>query len=148
MARQTVRGNRQGDLFGFQPVADPSRRRTPAGRPKATEPLSPMEFANHATRSDLGSLVAGLGDEELTYLALACTRALKRRLFRSRRQQRERARTRTAELLWAGVAEHRRGVGRPSRRRRLLVIRLERVGRSGRMRALPGEPEPRGSVEE
>ena len=86
MARNPVRDERQGDLFGAPPPpAKPAR--TPAPRPvreeaRAREPVSLGALGAKATRPEIDELLDGMPDQELAYLAVEAMRLVKRRLTR------------------------------------------------------------------
>lgn len=88
MARNPIRDERQGDLFGAQPVpSKPQKPATPTRQGRAgtlkgmQEPPSPR--VERTSRFDLDELVSGLSDADLAHVALAATKTLKRRLSRS-----------------------------------------------------------------
>lgn len=77
----------KGDLFGAtEPPTKPSRRSGPR-RAEALAPTSESPFVSKLTegltRRNMDELINDLSDEDLGYLALVGTRALKRRLARS-----------------------------------------------------------------
>ena len=87
MARNPVRDERQGDLFGAPPPpAKPVRRAVP---PKPVqeealppEPVSLGRLGAKATRPEIDEFLDELPDQELAYLAVEATRLVKRRLAR------------------------------------------------------------------
>jgi hypothetical protein len=86
MARNPVRDERQGDLFGTPPPPKPARR---AAAPvsvveeaPARETASLATLGQRATRAEIDELLDGLPDEELAYLAVKATRVVKRRFAR------------------------------------------------------------------
>jgi hypothetical protein len=87
MARNPVRDERQGDLFGAPPPPAKLARRTPPLRPvregaRAGEPVSLGALGAKATRPEIDELLDGMPDQELAYLAVEATRLVKRRLTR------------------------------------------------------------------
>ena len=87
MARNPVRDERQGDLFGAPPPpAKPARRTSlPKLAPEetsATEPVSLSELDQKVTKPESSEFMDGLADEELAYLVVEATRLVKRRLIR------------------------------------------------------------------
>ena len=87
MARNLVRDERQGDLFGAPPPPSKPVRRTSPPRPvreetRALEPVSLGTLGAKATRPEIDELLDGMPDQELAYLALEATRLVKRRLVR------------------------------------------------------------------
>lgn len=87
MARNPIRDERQGDLFGAQAAPakgpKPSRQTTKANAASHTPgDVAPARFAERPTRFDLEELVTGLSDGDLAHLAVLATRGLKRRLSR------------------------------------------------------------------
>ncbi len=87
MARNPVRDERQGDLFGAPPPpAKPVHRTSPA-RPVREETPAPERVSlgtlgAKATRPEIDELLDGMPDQELAYLAVEATRLVKRRLVR------------------------------------------------------------------
>ena len=85
MARNRVRDERQGDLFGAPPPpANPARRTAPP-KPvreeiQVPEPVSLGKLGAKATRPAIDEFLGGLPDQELAYLAVEATRLVKRRL--------------------------------------------------------------------
>lgn len=87
MARNPVRDERQGDLFGAPPPpAKPARR---AAAPKRVAEEAPEREAaslatldQRATRAGIDGLLDGLPDEDLAYLVVEATRVVKRRFAR------------------------------------------------------------------
>jgi hypothetical protein len=91
MARNRVRDERQGDLFGAPPPpAKPVRRTSlPKAARDVAPPLDPVSLGNlgaKATRPEIDEFLDGMPDQGLAYLAVEATRLMKRRL--SRRQGR------------------------------------------------------------
>jgi len=87
MARNPVRDERQGDLFGAPPPPVKPVRRTSPPRPvreetRAPEPVSLGTLGAKATRPEIDELLDGMPDQELAYLAVEATRLVKRRLVR------------------------------------------------------------------
>ena len=87
MARNPVRDERQGDLFGAPPPpAKPARRTSPPKPAReetpAPEPVSLATLGAKATRPEIDELLDGMPDQELAYLAVEATRLVKRRLAR------------------------------------------------------------------
>ena len=87
MARNPVRDERQGDLFGAPPPPAKPARRTAPPRPvleetEAPEPVSLGTLGAKATRPEIDELLDGMPDQELAYLAVEATRLVKRRLTR------------------------------------------------------------------
>ena len=87
MARNLVRDERQGDLFGAPPPPAKSVCRTSPPRPvreetRAPEPVSLGTLGAKATRPEIDELLDGMPDQELAYLAVEATRLVKRRLVR------------------------------------------------------------------
>jgi hypothetical protein len=84
MARNSVRDERQGDLFGAPPPpAKPARRTSlPRSVREETRAPEPMLLGAKATRPEIDELLAGMPDQELAYLAVEATRLVKRRLAR------------------------------------------------------------------
>ena len=85
MARNPVRDERQGDLFGAppppaNPARGPPRRNQCVRRIQAPEPVSLGTLGAKATRPAIDELLDGLPDQELAYLAVEATRLVKRRL--------------------------------------------------------------------
>ena len=85
MARNRVRDERQGDLFGAPPPpAKPVRRASPpkAAREEAlaSEPLSLSSLGTRVTRPEIDDFLDGMPDQELAYLVVEATRLVKRRL--------------------------------------------------------------------
>ena len=85
MARNQVRDERQGDLFGAPPPPAKPVRRTSPPRPvreetRAPEPVSLGTLGAKATRPEIDELLDGMPDQELAYLAVEATRLVKRRL--------------------------------------------------------------------
>ena len=87
MARNPLRDERQGDLFGAPPQpAKPARRAAPP-KPVQEEALPPEpvllgRLSAKATRSEIDAFLDGLPDQDLAYLAVEATRLVKRRLAR------------------------------------------------------------------
>jgi hypothetical protein len=87
MARNLVRDERQGDLFGAPPSpAKPVRRTSPPRlvreETQAPEPVSLGTLAAKATRPEIDEFLDGMPDQELAYLAVEAMRLVKRRLAR------------------------------------------------------------------
>jgi hypothetical protein len=87
MARNLVRDERQGDLFGAPPPPAKPARRTAPPKPvpedtEAPEPVSLVTLGAKATRPEIDELLDGMSDQELAYLAVEATRLVKRRLVR------------------------------------------------------------------
>jgi hypothetical protein len=87
MARNPVRDERQGDLFGAPPPPAKPARRTSSPKPmreetRAGEPVSLGVLGAKATRPEINELLDGMPDQELAYLAIEATRLVKRRLTR------------------------------------------------------------------
>jgi hypothetical protein len=87
MARNPVRDERQGDLFGAPPSpAKPARRTSPPKpaheEPRSPEPVSLGALGAKATKPEIDELLDGMSDQELAYLAVEATRLVKRRLAR------------------------------------------------------------------
>jgi|SRR4051794_31748608 hypothetical protein len=87
MARNPVRDERQGDLFGAPPPpAKPSRRsslpKPVRGETQAPEPVSLATLGAKATRPEIDELLPDMPDQELAYLVVEATRLVKRRLAR------------------------------------------------------------------
>jgi hypothetical protein len=87
MARNLVRDERQGDLFGASPPPAKPTRRTAPPRPvreeiQRSEPVSLGTLGAKATRPEIDEFLDGMPDQELAYLAVEATRLLKRRLAR------------------------------------------------------------------
>src|SRR5688572_13731474 len=83
MARNPVRDERQGDLFGAPPPPAKPARQTPPPKPAREEtPASLATLGAKATRPEIYELLDGMPDQELAYLAVESTRLLKRRLVR------------------------------------------------------------------
>jgi hypothetical protein len=87
MARNLVRDERQGDLFGASPPPSKPARRTSPPTPvleetQAPEPVSLAALGVKATRPEIDELLDGMPDQELAYLAVEATRLVKRRLVR------------------------------------------------------------------
>lgn len=84
MARNPVRDERQGDLFGAPPPPAKLARRTSQPRPMLEEspaaPASLATFGAKATKPEIDELLDGMPDQELAYLAVEATRLVKRRL--------------------------------------------------------------------
>ena len=85
MARNPVRDERQGDLFGAPPPpAKPDRRRPPPKQVReetpAPEPVSLSTLGVRVTRPAIDDFLDGLPDRELAYLAVEAARSVKRRL--------------------------------------------------------------------
>jgi hypothetical protein len=91
MARNPVRDERQGDLFGaLPPPAKLARRVSSPPKPKRAEPLepaltSPGKLGATPTRPEIDELLEELPDQELAYLVVEATRLVKRRLVRQGR---------------------------------------------------------------
>src|SRR3712207_552301 len=87
MARNLVRDERQGDLFGAPPPPPKPTRRTAPPKPvleetEAPEPVSLGTLGAKATRPEIDELLDSMPDQELAYLAVEATRLVKRRLAR------------------------------------------------------------------
>jgi hypothetical protein len=87
MARNPVRDERQGDLFGAPPPpARPAGRTSPPKlvreETRTLEPVSLATLGARATRPEIDELLDRLPDQELAYLAVEATRLVKRRLAR------------------------------------------------------------------
>jgi hypothetical protein len=87
MARNPVRDERQGDLFGAPPPpAKPARRTSPQNpvrhETRAVEPVSLGVLGARPTRPEVDELLDRMPDQELAYLAVEATRLVKRRLAR------------------------------------------------------------------
>jgi hypothetical protein len=87
MARNRVRDERQGDLFGAPPpAAKPARRasspKTVREEARAPEPMSLANFGARPTGPEIDEFLDGLPDQELAYLVVEATRVVKRRLAR------------------------------------------------------------------
>jgi hypothetical protein len=87
MARNPLRDERQGDLFGAHPPpAKPVRRASPPMPTRketpAPEPVSLGNLGARATRPEIDDFLDGLPDQELAYLLVEATRLVKRRLAR------------------------------------------------------------------
>lgn len=87
MARNLVRDERQGDLFGAPPPPSKPTRRTAPPKPvleeiEAPEPVSLGTLGAKATRPEIDKLLDSMRDQELAYLAVEATRLVKRRLAR------------------------------------------------------------------
>ncbi len=87
MARNPVRDERQGDLFGAPPAPSRPTRRTAPPKPvleetRAPEPVSLGTLGARATRPEIDELLDSMRDQELAYLAVEATRLVKRRLAR------------------------------------------------------------------
>jgi hypothetical protein len=88
MARNPVRDERQGDLFGAPPPpAKLARRISSPPKPKREEPpepapTSPGKLGAKPTRPEIDELLEELADQELAHLAVEATRLVKRRLAR------------------------------------------------------------------
>jgi len=87
MARNPVRDERQGDLFGAPlPPARPARRvsppRTAREKAVAPEPVSLGNLGAKATRPEIDEFLDCLPDQELAYLVVEAARLVKRRLAR------------------------------------------------------------------
>ena len=85
MARNPVRDERQGDLFGAPPPPAKPVRRTAPSRPVREETRAPVSLGTlgaKATRPEIDEFLDGMPDQELAYLALEATRLVKRRLVR------------------------------------------------------------------
>ena len=85
MARNRIRDERQGDLFGAPPPpAKPVRRASPptAAREEALapEPVSLSSLGTRATRPEIDDFLDGMPDGVLAYLVVEATRLVKRRL--------------------------------------------------------------------
>jgi hypothetical protein len=91
MARNPVRDERQGDLFGAPPPpAKLARRISSPPKPKREEPpepalTSPGKLGATPTRPEIDELLEELPDQELAYLVVEATRLVKRRLVRQGR---------------------------------------------------------------
>ncbi len=89
MARNPVRDERRGDLFGALPPPSKPTRRTSPSRPvreetRPPEPVSLAALGPKATRPEIDEFLDGMPDHELAYLAVAATRLGKRRLAKGR----------------------------------------------------------------
>ena len=87
MARNLVRNERQGDLFGAPPLpAKPARRTSPPKPAReetpAAESASLATLGAKATRPEIDELLDDIPDQELAHLAIEATRLVKRRLAR------------------------------------------------------------------
>ena len=87
MARNPVRDERQGDLFGAPPPPSNPARRTASPKPvleetQISEPVSLGTLGAKATRPEIDELLDGMPDQELAYFALEATRVVKRRRVR------------------------------------------------------------------
>jgi hypothetical protein len=87
MARNLVRDERQGDLFGAPPPPAKPVHQTSPPRPvreetRAPEPVSLGTLGAKATRPEINELLDSMPDRELAYLAVEATRLVKRRLAR------------------------------------------------------------------
>jgi hypothetical protein len=87
MARNLVRDERQGDLFGAPPPPAKPARRTSLPKlaqeeTSATEPVSLSELGQKVTRPEISEFMDGLPDQELAYLVVEATRLVKQRLIR------------------------------------------------------------------
>src|SRR5690349_21291639 len=87
MARNRVRDERQGDLFGASsPPAKPARRTSPPklAREEASAPrsVSLSELGPRVTKPEIEEFLDGLPDQELAYLVVEATRLVKWRLTR------------------------------------------------------------------
>ena len=87
MARNPLRDERQGDLFGAPPQpAKPARRAAPPismrKETPAPEPMSLGNLGARAARPEIDAFLDGLPDQELAYLVVEATRLVKRRLAR------------------------------------------------------------------
>ena len=87
MARNPVRDERQGDLFGASPPPAKPARRTAPPRPvreetQRSEPVSLGTLGAKATRPEIDEFLDGMPDQELAYVAVEATRLVKRRLAR------------------------------------------------------------------
>jgi hypothetical protein len=87
MARNPIRDERQGDLFGAPPPPSKPARRTSLPKPAreerpAPEPVSLGTLGARATRLEIDELLEGLPDRELAHLLVEATRSVKRRLAR------------------------------------------------------------------
>jgi hypothetical protein len=84
MARNPLRDERQGDLFGAHPPpAKPVRRASPPMPTRketpAPEPVSLGNLGARATRPEIDDFLDGLPDQELAYLLVEATRLVKLR---------------------------------------------------------------------
>jgi hypothetical protein len=91
MARNPVRDERQGDLFGAPPSpAKPARRTSPPKLAReevsAPEPVSLSEIGNRVTKPEIDEFMSGLPDQKLAYPVVEATRLVKRRLTRGQRR--------------------------------------------------------------
>jgi hypothetical protein len=87
MARNQVRDERQGDLFGAPPPPAESARRTSPPKlereaASAPEPVSLGELGHSITKPEINEFMDGLPDQELAYLVVEATQLVKRRLTR------------------------------------------------------------------
>jgi hypothetical protein len=87
MARNPVRDERQGDLFGTPPPPAKSARRAcppmpPRKKTPAPEPMSLGNLGARTTRPEIDEFLDGLPDQDLAYLVVEATRIVKRRLAR------------------------------------------------------------------
>ena len=87
MARNPVRDERQGDLFGAPPPPAKPARRTSSLKSvrddtRAGEPVSLGALGAKATRPEIDELLDGMPDQELANLAVEATRLVKRGLTR------------------------------------------------------------------
>jgi len=87
MARNPVRDERQGDLFGAPPPpAKPAGRSPPPKQVREEtpppEPVSLSTLGARVTRPAIDDYLDGLPDRELAYLAVEAVRSIKRRLAR------------------------------------------------------------------
>jgi hypothetical protein len=87
MARNPVRDERQGDLFGAPPSPAKPVRRTSPPRPereetRTPEPVSLGTLGARATGPEIDELLDVMPDQERAYLAVEATRLVKRRLVR------------------------------------------------------------------
>lgn len=87
MARNPLRDERQGDLFGVPPpLAKPVRRASPPmparDETPAREPMSLSNLRARATKPEIDEFLDGLPDQELAYLVVEATRVVKCRLAR------------------------------------------------------------------
>jgi hypothetical protein len=87
MARNPVRDERQGDLFGAPPPPSKPTRPTAPPRPvreetRGPEPVSLGTLGAKAAKPEIDELLDGMPDQELAYLAVEATRLVKRRLVR------------------------------------------------------------------
>jgi hypothetical protein len=85
IARNPVRDERQGDLFGPPPpLANPARRASPPKpapeETSAPEPVLLGELGQRVTKPEIDEFLHCLPDQELAYLVVEATRLIKQRL--------------------------------------------------------------------